>query len=130
MRQKIAHLIQQIDAQIIVGYSDMDVHAADQQPMCHRLQIFGQQVIALLVRMLLLGPTGEWVSRSSYRRQSMPGGCTGYRRSQSGQVHSCLANRGANSRFDFNLRPQEFARGATCSGCDKRLTFVQQFTRR
>ena len=61
MRQEIADLVHQIDAQVLVIDADMDVHAADHQAPSQGLHVLGQFVVALFVGVELLVRGGKRV---------------------------------------------------------------------
>ena len=51
--QKIGNLIQQIDPMFRILDPDMDMHAADQQPLRQRLHVLGQNIVSILIGMTL-----------------------------------------------------------------------------
>ena len=70
MRQEIGGLAEEVDAQVVVLDADMHMHAADQQPPRHLLQILGEHVVALLVGVLLASPFGEGMGGGGDRREA------------------------------------------------------------
>ena len=61
VRQKIRHLVHQIDAQFVIVDTDMNVHAADEQSSRRRLHFDSQGVVTVFLRLLLFGPATERV---------------------------------------------------------------------
>ena len=55
MRQEVAQLIHQVDAQLVVLDADVDVHAAHDEAAADAGEIVGELVIALLLRVALAG---------------------------------------------------------------------------
>ena len=107
MRQEIGDLVEDIVAQFRVFDPDMDVHAADQQPVRQILHILRQNVVAVLIRMALVDPFRKGVRRGRYRPQPM----SLRRRGDAGpQIHDPLARLRygtADRRPDFDLRAQK-----------------------
>ncbi len=61
MGQEVQHLVHQVDPHVLVLDGDVHMHPADQQAANHTAEGAGQGVVALLVRVLLPEPVGEWV---------------------------------------------------------------------
>ena len=110
MRQEVAHLIHQIDAQVVVLDPDMYMHATDQQPPGHGLQIAGQGLIAVLVDKLLLLPSREGMGRGGDGRQAVVIRHLGDRGPKIGEVIARLAHGGAGMGADLDLGAQKFRR--------------------
>ena len=69
MRQKIRHLIKNIDPEIRIINTHVHMHSADQHAANHTLQVTGKHLIAFFVGMTLFGPVGKWVRRGCNRCQ-------------------------------------------------------------
>ena len=52
MGQEVADLIHEVDAQLLVLYGDVDVHAADRQPAADTAEVAGERLVAFLGRRL------------------------------------------------------------------------------
>ena len=61
MRQKVGHLIHQIDTQLIVVNADVHMHATDDQPPRRTLHLMCERFVAILVRVFLFCPARERV---------------------------------------------------------------------
>ena len=78
MRQKITHLVHQVDPQIVVGQADVDVHPADQHPLGHDGQVAAQGVVAGAVAVGLRRPVGGRMAGRGNRGQTEIGGDLGH----------------------------------------------------
>ena len=107
MRQEIGDLVQNVDAQVVLFDTDMHVHAADQQPLGHDLQVLLEDAVTQLVGSLLFAPLGERMRRSGDR--SVPVRASDFRHGapQVRERRACLRHRGADFRADLDLGPQE-----------------------
>ena len=104
MRQEIGHLIQQVIAQFGIFNAHMHMHAADKQPFRQMLHIFGENIVAILVRMPLDAPFRKRMGRGRDRPQSM----AFCRRHNAGAKLdyplTCFGNGMTDRRPDFDLR--------------------------
>src|SRR6516225_10391893 len=127
MRQEIRGLVQQIDAQLVIGNADMDVQAADRQPPPNTLQIPMQARIAIVLGGLLRVPAGKGMRRRGYRRQTTlrrhPGDCG----AQPPQFRVRLAKARTNPGADLDLRAQKLR--AHLTG-EQRLALLQHLAGR
>ncbi len=107
MRQEVAHLVHQIDAQLVVVEPDMDVQPADDQPPRDALQIAVQHLVALARRRLLLVPEGEGMGRGGDRRHAVASGDLRHGRAQVSEIGARLGDAAAFAGADLDLRAQE-----------------------
>ena len=108
MGQEIRDLVEEIYAEIVFFDADMDVHAADEQPVGDNLHVLLQDAVPQLVGGLLLAPLSKGMRRRSDRRQTV---FTGDLRNGAAQVHQVsprLCDGSADRGADFNLRAKEF----------------------
>ena len=63
MRQEVARLVEQVDAQLVVFDADVHVHAADDEAAADAGQVLGERLVALALGVLLGAPAGERVGR-------------------------------------------------------------------
>ena len=103
MRQEVAHLVHEVDPQLLVLDADMDMHAADEQTVGHGLHVVGEPLIALLVHIVLLPPIAEGVRRCCDRSEAVIAARPGDTAAQAAQFLPNLADVGANARADFHL---------------------------
>jgi hypothetical protein len=61
VRQEVAHLVHQVDAQRIVIDADVHVHAADEQAPGSTLHFGRERIVAVFAGVFLLGPATERV---------------------------------------------------------------------
>ena len=107
MGQEVGDLIQDVDPEVVVVDADVDVHAADQQPVRHDLHVPLQDFVPFLFGVLLVLPFRERVCRGSDRSQAMVPGDFRDSAPQVAQVGPHLGYRIANRRTDFDLGAQE-----------------------
>ena len=69
MRQEIAGLVHQVDAQLVVLDADVHVHAADDEAPADAGQVLGDRLVAVALGRLLRAPARERVGRGGDRRQ-------------------------------------------------------------
>ena len=110
MRQEIARLVHQVDAQLVVVDADVHVHAADDEAAADAGQILGDGLVALALGRLLRAPAREGMGGSGNRRQPMLAGQTCHRLAQGLELLARRARRLVHLRLDLDLRFQEFAR--------------------
>jgi hypothetical protein len=108
MRQEIAELPHQVDAQVRVGKAHMHVHPADQHAPHHAAEILGQLVVAVLVGVVLVLPVRRGVTGDRDRGQPEFGGAVGDGGTQAFEVRARLADVLADPRADLDLALQEF----------------------
>ena len=127
MRQKVGGLVQQVDAQLVIGDADMDVQTTDRQPPPDRLQIVAQARIAAALGGFLRIPAGKRVGRGGDRRHAVMRRHRSHRRAQPPQVRARLAEARADPCPDLDLRAQEFRAHLPR---EQRLAFSQHLGRR
>ena len=103
VRQEIGQLVEQVEAERLVLDADMDVHAADQEPPGHHLEVAGERVVALLVGVALQAPLGEGVGRGGDRREAVAVGAGGHGARAGGRARP--APRPASRRPRCRSRP-------------------------
>ena len=72
VRQEVDELPVEIDPQILVGHADMDVHAADQEPLGHCAEVRLQLRVALLGGGDLRAPVGEGMRGGRHQAHAVP----------------------------------------------------------
>ncbi len=125
MRQEIAELIHQVVARLVVRHSEMHVHAADQQALRHALHVAGEQVVAVLVRVALLGPCRKRMRRGRDDAETVALRRPRRDAAQGGKLRPALRQRAAHGRADLELRAQELRRHAADLFRDRVLAFRQ-----
>ncbi len=105
----------------------MDVHAADDEPPRHLLQILGENVVALLVGVLLALPFGEGMGGGGDRGEAELAGDGADRAAQPHELVAGLLHRVADAGADLDLRAQEFG---THLAAQRLLAFGEQGGRR
>ncbi len=105
----------------------MDVHAANDEPPRHLLQVLGEKVVALLVGVLLGPPFGEGVGGGGDGGKAELIGDGGDRAAQMDEIGASLLHRVADAGADLDLRAQEF--GAHLAA-QRLLAFGEQRGRR
>ena len=108
MRQEVARLVHQVDAQLVVVDADVHVHAADQQTAGDTLHVAGEYVVTLLVGVLLVRPFREGMRRGGHRRQSVAGGDLRDGSAQPGEFAVRLLYVLTDRSADLDLRGEEF----------------------
>tara|TARA_A100001037_G_scaffold306435_2_gene351481 strand:- start:413 stop:685 length:273 start_codon:yes stop_codon:yes gene_type:complete len=86
MRHEITGLTHQIDSEVFVFNSNVDMKAANQQTAGQRLKIPGEEFVSFLVGVLLIVPQSEWVCRSGNGRQPVLSRHLGNGRPQMGKI--------------------------------------------
>ena len=107
MRQEIRGLVQQVDAQFVVGDADMDVQTTDREPPADPLQIVLQIGVAAALGGLLRVPAGERVGRGGDRGHAVPRRDLGDRAAQPAEVGARLGKAPAHPRPHLDLRAQK-----------------------
>src|SRR5690606_24469955 len=107
VRQEIAELVHEIDAQLLVADTDVNVHAADDQSSRRRLHFGTQQVVTLLLGLLLLRPVAERVRGGGDRRQAVTRRDVDASLPQAREAGAHFLHRVADARADLDLRAQE-----------------------
>ena len=110
MREHVAHLVHEVDAQLVVVDADVDVHAADDETAHDLLKILLDGFVALLVGAPLLAPDREWMRGGSDEAQSVGTGDRRHGAAQVLQVGAGLADGGAHAGADLDLTLQELRR--------------------
>ncbi len=105
--QEVAHLVHQVDAQLLVLDADVDMHSTNQQPARRRLHFCRQVLIALQPSVMLLGPVAERMGRCRDRAQAFPTRRLDHDPTQPRQVLAGLLDRPANAGTDLDLRTQQ-----------------------
>src|SRR5260370_3654320 len=108
VRQEVRGLVQQIDAQLVVGDADMDVHSADREARADALQIALEALVADTLGGLLLLPSRKWMGRHGNRGHAM---ARRHRRDpdpQPPQLGSRFVETCADPGPDLDLRAQKF----------------------
>src|SRR6516162_5290201 len=108
MREEIRGLVQEVDAQLVIGNADMDMQAADRQPPSDGLQISVQTRVAAALGGLLRVPAGKRMRRRGDRRQTAPRRHPGDRRAKPPQIGARLFEARTNPCPNFDLRAQKF----------------------
>ena len=116
MRQEVGGLAEQVDAQVVVLDADMNMHAADDEPPRHVLQVLGKDVVALFVGMLLALPLGEGVRGGGDRREAELVGNAADRGAKLDQLVAHLLHRPADPCADLELGAQEFGADLSAQG--------------
>ena len=106
--EHVAHLVHEIDAQIVVVDADVDVHAADHEASYHLLEIVLDRLVALLLGTPLLAPDRERVRRRRDEPQTVGTGHRCHSAAQPPQIGTGLADGGAHPGADLDLALQEF----------------------
>ncbi len=127
MRQEIGELAHEVDAQLRILDSDMDMHAADDEPARRRLMIAGQRDIALAVGRLLPVPFGEGMRRGSDGGETMAAGDLRHHPAQPHKLRTGFGKAAAHRRADLDLSAQELRRHAAGK---PPLAFAQHLRRR
>ena len=122
VRQEIGRLVQQIDAQLVVGDADMDMHPADRETPADALQIALQALVADALGRLLRLPAGEGMRRRGDRGDAVSRRDRCDRAAQPPQIGPRLVEARADPRPDLDLRAQEL--GAHLRA-EQRLAFGQ-----
>ena len=107
MREHVARLVHQVDAQIVVVDADVDVHAADDETPHHLLKVVLDRLVALLVGAFLLAPYRKRMGRRCDQPQPVRAGhrCDGA--AQPLQIGTGFADGGAHPGTDLDLALQE-----------------------
>ena len=71
VRQEVADLVHQVDAQVLVLDRGMDVHAADHLAPGQQPEVVGQRLVALLLGAALVGPGRDGVGRGGDDRHAV-----------------------------------------------------------
>ena len=108
MRQEIGELADQVDAHVLVGDADMDMHAADQHPPRHPLQVAGEAVVAFALGMGLPPPFRERMARGGDGGEVVARRHLGDGAAQPAQIGAGLADGVADPGADLDLALQEF----------------------
>ena len=127
VRQEIGGLVQEIDAQLIIGDADMHMHAADRKAPTDTLQISLEGAVSYALGSLLRLVAGERMRPGSDRRHVVTARHAGDRAAQSPKLGSRLVEAIADPCPDLDLRAQEF--GAYLRP-QQRLQFGQHRRRR
>ena len=110
VRQEIARLVHQVDAQLVVVDADVHVHAADDEAAADAGQILGDGLVALALGRLLRAPAREGMGGGGDGRQAVLAGQPRHRRAQRLELGARRARRRVHLRLDLDLRFQELAR--------------------
>jgi len=100
-------LVQQIDAQLVVGNADMDVHPTDREAPPHTLQIALEALIADALGSLLRLPSRKRMRRRGNRGHPMARCDRRDRSTQSPKVGPRLVEGHADAGPDLDLRAQK-----------------------
>src|SRR5690606_23567567 len=100
MREEVAHLVHEVDAQLVILDRHVHVHAADDQAAADALHFLGEVLISLLFRRRLVEVVSERMRRggnggTSEVRRDLPD-----RAAQGGQMPARLPKRAAGWRAD------------------------------
>src|SRR5262245_8160191 len=110
MWEKIAGLIEEIDAQLIVLNADVHVHAADHEAPPDAGQVLGNRLIARPLRGLLRTPARKGMGRGGDRRQAVLGGKISHRATQACELRARLARSLMHAGAHLDLGFEELAR--------------------
>ena len=108
MRQEIGGLTEQIDPELVVLDAHVDMHAADQEPPRHVLEVAREHVVALLVGVLLARPFGKGMGRCGDGSETELVGDAADGAAQMNQLVARLLHGLAHAGADLDLRAQEF----------------------
>ena len=73
VRQEIARLVHEVDAQLVVLDADVHVHAADDEPAADAGEVAGDRLVAVALGRLLRAPAREGVGGGGDRREAVLG---------------------------------------------------------
>src|SRR5262245_20274425 len=110
MWEKIAGLIEEIDAQLIVLNADVHVHAADYEAPPNAGKVLGNRLIARPLRELLRAPARKGMGRGGDRRQAVLGGEISHRATQACELRARLARSLMHAGAHLDLGFEELAR--------------------
>ena len=127
MGQKIARLCHQFDTQIIIFDSDVDMHAANQQPIHNRAQITRDGVVTFAIGMLLVVPLGKGMGRSRQQRHVIFCRHLGKRAAHMNKLLARFKCAVAHLASGFDLTAHEFAGNLIAK---LRLGVLEEFCRR
>ena len=116
MRQEVARLVHQVDAQLVVLDADVHVHAADDEAPADAGKVAGDRLVAVAVGRLLRAPAREGVRGGGDRGEPMLSCELGHGGSEIGQFPPCIPRRIMHARADLDLRFEELARHLTLQG--------------
>src|SRR5512144_1505114 len=107
MRQEVARLVHQVDAQLVVVDADVHMHTADQQTTGDTLHVASEYVVTLLVGVLLVRPFREGMRRGGHWRQSVATGDLRDGSAQPGEYAAGLLDVATDRSADLDLRGEE-----------------------
>jgi len=107
VRQEVAELVHQVDAQLVVLDAHVYVHAADQQPAGGALHLRRQRVVTFPVGGFLVQPAGPGMGGRGHRRQPVLPGHVHHRAAQPRQILADFLDGVTDPRADLDLGPHE-----------------------
>ena len=121
MRQEIAGLVHQVDAQLVILDPDMDMRARDQHPPADPVKVASERIVAVAVGVVLVLPVRGRMAGHRQRGEAELAGDGGDGFSQDFQVLARVFDGVADAGADLDLAAQELGRDLVAKGCAARL---------